>query len=456
MIQLENISDKKFAIFGLGISGLSSCAILKENKANFIAWDDAESKRQIAIDKGYDVKNLYEEDLCNFDFLILSPGIPLTHPSPHKIVTQAKKAECPIICDLELLRFLNPKAKIIGITGTNGKSTTTALLTHILNYAGMQVDMGGNIGKPISNLKTFDSDGIYILEVSSYQLDLLYKLSFDYAILLNITSDHLDRHGGMEGYVSAKKRILGKGENKQFAILNIDDASCSRIYNTIGESFLGETTPLSVQRKLDEGISVTSGGVLCENGREILNLKGLPTLKGQHNWQNIAACYGIAKYFGIGSECFFSAIECFSGLEHRQEYIKKIGNVSYINDSKATNSESTEKALASFENIYWIAGGKSKNSGYDILNPYLTNISRAYLIGEAAYEISSYLLKANNIQNIITETLEKAVQYAHEDAQKSGKDSVVLFSPACASFDQFDSFEKRGDFFKDLVSKLFL
>ncbi|MHA1539029.1 MAG: UDP-N-acetylmuramoyl-L-alanine--D-glutamate ligase [Alphaproteobacteria bacterium] len=454
MIQLKGIAGKRFAVFGLGVSGLSTCAVLTENGAEIAVWDDTAEKRDLAAEQSYPLLDLYAENLSDYDFLVLSPGIPLTHPEPHKIVTQAKEAGCPIICDLELLNFLEPSAKLIAVTGTNGKSTTTSLLTHILNYAEMQVDMGGNIGKPLSALSSFAGDGIYVLELSSYQLDLLDTLVFDYAILLNITADHLERHGGMAGYVAAKERVLGRGKKEQFAVLNIDDENCSRIYNTVSADLTRDMMPLSVQRKLDQGISVTLDGVLCDDGREVLNLKGLPTLKGQHNWQNIAACYGIAKYFGIGAERFFAAVESYPGLEHRQEYIRKIGNVSYINDSKATNTEATEKALSAFEDIYWIAGGESKNTGYEILSPYLMNVRRAYLIGEAAYEMSSFLLKAHNVQNMLTETLEKALQYAHEDAQKSGKDAVILLSPACASFDQFKSFEERGDFFRDLVNNL--
>ncbi len=438
-MRLIGLENKKFAVFGLGRSGLSSAILLQSSDANVVCFDDDLHSRKKAQESGLYVEEINLDN--SFDFLLLSPGVPLRSQNPHPLVAQALNLGIPIIGDVELLYYLPKRPTCIGITGTNGKSTTTALLTHILTSAGKECAMGGNIGIPVADMPSIGKDGYYVLELSSYQLDLLDKFFVDIGVLINITPDHLDRYLSFMDYAQSKMRIFQDASTK---LIGVDEDITKELANS-----LDAMTAVSVQTSFSEGIFVTDQGLLYHGKQKVMNLSGFERLAGKHNWQNIAFCWGVAQKIGIDQASFENALHSFKGLVHRQEFVRKIDKVSYINDSKATNPESTEKALETYEDIYWLAGGRSKAAGYDILKPHLGNIKKAYVYGEAADEIADFC-RENKIDFVICEALRDALLMAHKEV----KEGNVLLSPACSSFDQFESFEHRGDVFRSLVMAL--
>ena len=365
---------------------------------------------------------------------MLSPGIPFTHPAPHKVVTLAQQHNVPIICDIELLYLAQPKAHFVGITGTNGKSTTTALIGHIIREAKIPCEVGGNIGISALELAPLGKDGIYVIETSSYQLDLLNKTHFNVALLLNVTPDHLDRHGDMDGYIKAKKRIFRNQTAEDFAVVGVDNVHTKKI--AASKFTDAQIIPISAFGKVDE-----------------LGLGVLSYLPGAHNKENIAAAFAACSALNIPHEKIIAGIKSFKGLAHRMERVAEKNGVLFINDSKATNAEAAEKALLSYEKpILWIAGGKAKEGGIDMLAPLFPRIEHAYLIGDAEENFAN-TLSANKVPYSRCGTLDKAVQQAYEKALTLPK-ATVLLSPACASFDQFKNFEERGEIFGKLVKEL--
>jgi UDP-N-acetylmuramoylalanine--D-glutamate ligase len=341
-------------------------------------------------------------------------------------------------------------AKIVAITGTNGKSTTTALIGHVLKSAGLDVDVGGNIGLAVFNLRPPAKNRIYVLELSSFQIDLMPGLKPDVGILTNLTPDHLDRHGSMENYAAVKGRMFTKMSDGDTALICIDDPYSAAIADKVSPRASRER--VSVFENLSDGIFAPSGRLHdIKNGKVIaeIDLRDMPALKGRHNWQNGCMAYGAARALGVSVDAITSAMKSFGGLAHRMQQVAVVNDVPFINDSKATNADAAEKALASFENIYWIAGGISKAGGIEPLVSYFPKIKRAYLIGAAAQDFAATL--QGKVDYELCETLERAVKAAARDAKK---DSVVLLSPACASFDQYKNFEVRGDAFVDYVSQL--
>jgi len=398
-----------------------------------------------------EVKPLEIDVLADADLLILAPGIPLTHPEPHPIVMRAKNTGLEIICDIELFYRAKPNATTIGITGTNGKSTTTALITHILQNAGKNALMGGNIGEAILSLEDMkdDADNIYVIELSSYQLDLCPSFKPHIAALLNISPDHLDRHGGIEGYIKAKKNIFSATNNK---VIAIDDAYTKEAVEPFPKS-----VKVSNKDILQQGIYVNDTCILIDDttneNRPIIDLKHLPHLAGRHNWQNIAVAYGVCKISGLSLADINDGISSFTGLAHRQNIVANLNHVSYINDSKATNDEAASMALRTFENIYWIAGGQAKKGGFEVCTKYLTEIRHAFLIGQDQDQMANWL-SSQNIAYTKCTTLDIATKKAHLMAQRDDETkNTVLLSPACASWDQFKSFEARGDMFARYVSQ---
>ena len=458
MIPLSALPDKPFAVLGLGLSGLASCRALIAAGKTVWAWDDSAAARTAAESAGIALVDLAEVDLSPAAALVLSPGIPHTHPRPHAVVERARKAGCPIVGDGELLAQAGLKADFVGITGTNGKSTTTALIGHILGSTGHHCAVGGNLGTPVLALDAPDPTSVYVIEMSSYQLELTPNLVFNVSVLLNISPDHLGRHGGMEGYIAAKTAIFRAGGSSAVAIVGADDAECRRIGRALQTSGRRRVVFIS-------GHAVVPGGVYARDGvlyddrdgqrRPVLDLAAAIALPGVHNAQNAAAALAAALALGVPAPAAAAAIASFPGLAHRQERVAVIDGVLYINDSKATNVDAAVRALACYDAIYWIAGGRPKEGGLDGIEPYLSRIRRAFLIGEAEAEFAAAL--AGKVPLERAGTLEKAVaaaaRAARTEARMGGEGvrPVVLLSPACASFDQFRSFEHRGEVFKALV-----
>jgi UDP-N-acetylmuramoylalanine--D-glutamate ligase len=388
--------------------------------------------------------------------LVMSPGIPHTHPNPHPAAAAARKAKVPLVGDIELLVRSTPGARHVAITGTNGKSTTTALIGHILRESGRDVAVGGNLGTPVLSFAPLGPDGIYVLEMSSYQLELTFSLEFDIAVLLNITPDHLGRHGGMGGYIAAKKRIFGGQRAPQAAIVGIDDPICAGIERDLARAAQQNVIPISAERPAAGGVYAV-GGCLIDDTKgkatRILEMAGLARLPGIHNWQNATAAYAAVRHGGVAAEAASAGLHSFPGLAHRQELIATIDGVRYINDSKATNADAAAKALACYENIYWIAGGLAKEGGIESLSSYHRRIRHAFLIGQAAPAFAETL--GSQVPHSRCGDLAAAITAAHELAVREGRQgAIVLLSPACASFDQFADFEARGDAFRHAVAAL--
>jgi UDP-N-acetylmuramoylalanine--D-glutamate ligase len=456
MIRIPHEPGRPVAVLGLGKSGLVAARALAASGAEVWAWDDDTAKRAAIA-----TTDLYNCDWSRPSALVLSPGIPHEFPKPHPVAAKAKAAHVPVIGEVELLFRAQPKATFIGITGTNGKSTTTALIGHILRRSGKRAEVGANLGTPALALAPLEDGGIYVLEMSSYQLELVPTARFDVAVLLNITPDHLDRHGGMAGYVAAKRRIFDRQRSQDWAVIGIDDEYCRAIRDgltsrhvmaiAIGRKVVSGT---SIGREAASTITVRDGILSDESGRAIMDLATAPALPGPHNWQNAAAAFAVARALGISSASIAAGIETYPGLPHRQELIDTGAGVRFINDSKATNADATAKALACYEPIYWILGGRPKENGLEGLEPFYPRIARAYLIGEAAPAFGR-TLDAHHVATRQCGTLDRAVAEAAADAAKEGRaNAVVLLSPACASFDQFANFEERGDRFRALVQGL--
>lgn len=442
------------AVVGLGKSGLSAARALVQGGAKVMVWDDNEDARQAAAAEGFKVAEPNDANWMDIDRVIWSPGIPSTFPMPNRAANIARGLNKPLVCDVDLLCESKPEAFAIGVTGTNGKSTTTTLIAHILTCAGHQAAAGGNLGVPALDLPDLPFTGTYVLELSSYQLELVPHLSLDVAVWTNITPDHLSRHGGLNGYVEAKKRLLAAPRPRATAVIGIDDDESRAVCAEITRAGLFSTVlPVRVGAPSPGGISVQTGQLVDETGRRpvvVCDLRDFPALPGAHNWQNAALAYGAARARGIPADRIVAALKTFPGLAHRQQKVGVIEDVAFVNDSKATNADATARALACYDNILWIAGGQAKEGGIDSLVPYFPRIRHAFLIGEAGPAFAK-VLEAHNVPCTVSGTLPEAVFAADEMADLG---DTVLLSPACASFDQFANFEKRGDAFTTLVQEL--
>ncbi|HSM94930.1 MAG TPA: UDP-N-acetylmuramoyl-L-alanine--D-glutamate ligase [Rhizomicrobium sp.] len=462
MIVSTTFAKADVAVFGLARSGIASVRSLVEGGARVFAWDDREENRTAAKKEGAIIQPFADWQWQKIRALVLSPGVPLTHPAPHAVVVAAKEAGVEIIGDMELFarqiradRAKPGRAPIIAVTGTNGKSTTTALVGHILAQCGFVAEVGGNIGKSALDLAPPSAKTIYVLEVSSYQIDLSPGLTPDVSVLTNITPDHIDRHGSLDNYAAVKARLLAQTAKTGQICIGVDDAQTAAIYTRCASAAGAEAVPVSVGKVLGRGIFVLDGALYDAQGQraaQVMNMSSAPHLPGAHNWQNAALAFAAVKPFIKNVRSIVSAIASFPGLAHRIEDVGRIGKVRFINDSKATNAEAAERALVCFPDIYWIAGGRAKEGGIESLKPYFDRIRKAYLIGEAAGAFANTL---GDTPHEISGTLEKAVAAAYADARASGVAApVVLLSPACASFDQFKDFEARGDAFRMAVEGL--
>lgn len=461
MIPVRGFADKRVAVFGLARTGLTAAKALLAGGAEVALWDEKEGARAAAAEQGLPLVDLLAADWTQFDALLLSPGVPLTHPHPHWTVTLAQKHGVEIVGDAELFaRTVNAapphkRPKVAAITGTNGKSTTTALLGHICEAAGKDTRVGGNIGYGILGLEDMHGGAVYVLELSSYQLDLTSSLKADAAVLLNISPDHLDRHGSMEGYVEAKRRIFrnqGKGDT---AVIGVDDAWCQRICTEITAANRRTIRPISAGRAMGRGVYALDGVLYDATGERVVEVADLTkarALLGRHNWQNAAAAYAAALAVGVSSAEAAAALLTFPGLAHRMEEVGSLGPVRFINDSKATNADAARQAMTAIPRFYWIAGGVPKAGGIEPLSDLFGRVEKAYLIGQAADEFAKTL--DGQAPYAFSRTLDQAVAEAYRDAAASGEPAVVLLSPACASFDQFPDFEVRGDAFRAAVQSL--
>ena len=458
MIAAHIFNGQKVGVLGLGRTGLATARALSEGGADVFLWDDQAAKREEGKNAGFQIRDFSSAGVQDFAALVVSPGVPFTHPAPHAAIARARSQNVEVIGDIEIFARLiaaaQPRPKVIGVTGTNGKSTTTALIGHLLKEAGLKVAVGGNIGFAVLDLEPLSEVQVYVLELSSYQLDLTESLKPNVSVLLNITPDHIDRHGDMDGYIAAKMRIFARQSVGDVAVVGIDDLHTADICTGICGGGEVKPIPVSVGKTLSRGVFVIDGvmydGTASKAGR-VCDLKEFPRLPGAHNWQNAAAAYATGRALGVDAAALSAGLKSFRGLAHRMEEVGSLNGVRFINDSKATNADAAARALGSYDRIYWIAGGRPKAGGIATLEPYFHRIAKAYLIGEAA-DAFARTLEGKVIYEKCG-VIGKAVDRAVQDAMKDGrKDVVVLLSPACASFDQFTDFEARGEAFRHAVN----
>ncbi|MFN5129382.1 MAG: UDP-N-acetylmuramoyl-L-alanine--D-glutamate ligase [Sphingomonadaceae bacterium] len=429
MITTPAFKDRKFAILGLARSGLSAARALVAGGAEVLAWDNDEGARAKVADIATIADPLLS-DLTGYEAIVVSPGVPINR---HPIADKAKAACIPLIGDIELFAMARPNLpphRVVGITGTNGKSTTTALVHHLLESASIPVCMGGNIGLPILSQMPLPAGGVYVLELSSYQIDITHSLACDAAALINLSPDHLDRYDGYDGYMASKARLFEMQTGTEFSVFGKGDADTERVYNQVlarrGAEFVHLTDPQSVTGQAE-----------------------WPSLQGPHNLQNIAVAIAIVESLGVTEAQWRPAMRSFRGLAHRMEVVAERNGILFINDSKATNAASTAPALAAYPRVHWIVGGLPKSDNLDECIPNFSHVVKAYTIGEAGplfYELLSPQLPVER-----SEMMGAAVHSAAAQAQPG---DVIMLSPACASFDQFKDFEARGDAFRAIVEAL--
>jgi UDP-N-acetylmuramoylalanine--D-glutamate ligase len=455
MISATTFSGKHVAVFGLGGSGQATAQALVAGGANVTAWDDNPDSVARASADGVPTADLRGIDWSAQAALVLSPGVPLTHPKPHWTVDLARTAGIEIIGDIELFirerRVQAPDCPFIAITGTNGKSTTTALIAHILRASGRDTQLGGNIGTAVLTLEPPKAERHFVVECSSYQIDLAPTLDPSVGILLNLTPDHLDRHGTMQHYAEIKERLVA---GSRTAVVGIDDTFSSLIADRIERAGVA-VRRISKRNVVADGVYAEGSRIYATKGGTsslFADLNGIDTLKGSHNAQNATAAIAACLAVGIAAEDICRGLRSFPGLKHRMQPVGRRGQVVFVNDSKATNADAAAPALSSYDRIFWIAGGLPKEGGIASLAPLFPRIAKTYLIGEAAPAFAATL--GDTVPYEISSTLERAVAHAGADSAADGRPAVVMLSPACASFDQYKNFEVRGDAFVDHVATL--
>lgn len=448
MIRVPGFEGRRIAIFGLGRSGLTAARALRAGGALPVLWDDSVSSRMQAEAEGFAVEDLTGADWSGFAALVLSPGAPLTHPKPHWTVSKAKAAGVEVIGDIELFARAiaalpeGERPHVVAITGTNGKSTTTALIGWVLKQAGMTVHVGGNIGIGVLALPAPTPGAVYVIEVSSYQLDLTTSFAPDVAILTNVSPDHLDRHGGMEGYVAAKARIFQAQKPTAVAVIGIDEAPGQALAASMNAWTVSTVGAADLEAR---------PGLLVSGDRVVADLTEARSLPGRHNAQNAAFAHAAASALGVDEDELVRGLLTFPGLAHRMEEVGRLGRVRFINDSKATNADAARQALSSYERSFWIAGGRAKQGGIDDLEELFPRVVEAFLIGEAA---GPFAARLGDTPHRISGDMASAVRAAAEAAAATGREEVVLLSPAAASFDQYPDFEARGEAFRAAVLNL--
>ena len=464
MIPVQGYAGAKIAVLGLGRSGLSAALALREGGAEPLVWDDNEAARDAADAEGLTIVNLGKhgafEDVAA---LIVSPGIPHLYPTANKIVAAAWAAGVPIDNDISLFfrsfaiqewDNFDQMPKVVAVTGSNGKSTTSALIHHILQEVGRPTQMGGNIGRGVLDLDPAIDGEVVVLELSSYQTELSRALTPDIAVFTNLSPDHLDRHGGLGGYFAAKRRLFAEGGPDR-AVIGVDEPEGQYLANqTSNDRHDDRVIRISAGQKLTgPGWNIfVRKGQLAEwrKGRQISNidLRGIDGLPGAHNHQNACAAYAVCRTLGFAPKVIEKAFHSFSGLPHRSQLVAKIDGVKYVNDSKATNVDSAKKAIGAFKKIRWICGGLEKEGGLGDLAAHGDQVEKAYVIGR---EAAAFALQLGDLPHEVCETMDVAVKHAARDAEAG---DCVLLAPAAASFDQYDSFEKRGEHFISCVNTL--
>ncbi|MBK1663973.1 UDP-N-acetylmuramoyl-L-alanine--D-glutamate ligase [Rhodospirillum rubrum] len=461
LIPLYQYAGQDLGIMGLGKSGMATARALAGTGTRVHAWDDSPILRDAARAESVPLCDLTDQTSRNSPWpalqgVVWSPGIPHTFPQPHPVAVIAHERGVPLFCDIDLLARARQDSFFLGITGTNGKSTTTALIGHILKAARHPVQVGGNLGTPALSFEPLPFHGTYVLELSSYQLELVPSLCCDVAVLLNITPDHLARHGGMDGYIAAKRQIFRCGPRPGVAVVCIDDEPSLAIHDALCRENGRKVVAVSTRALPRGGVGAVDGQLVdATQGRPraVADLTTIATLPGAHNWQNAAAAYAACRQHGIDAKIIVEAMASFPGLPHRQELVAEIDGVRFINDSKATNADAADKALRCYDTVYWIAGGQPKEGGIVSLEPHFRRMRQAYLIGQAAPAFERTLKGKVPLSQV--GTLARAVTEAAKAAWRDAiPGAVVLLSPACASWDQFSSFEHRGDIFRELVADL--
>lgn len=465
MIPIRTYEGQDVAVFGLARSGVAAARALEAGGARVHAWDDNAASRARAEAEGVHLSDINGHDWRGFAALVLSPGVPLNHPRPHRVVQLARAVGVPILGDIELfsqaVNALTPamRPRVIGVTGTNGKSTTTALIGHILESTGRDVRVGGNIGTAVLDLKPLHAGAHYVLELSSFQLELTHTLRCDAAVFLNLTPDHLDRHGTMDSYFAAKMRIFENQGAGDWAVVGVDDPwgeqACTHL-----KASARTVAPISAGQSVARGV-FTLGGALYDaligRSEQVALLSVAHALPGGHNAQNIAAAFSVCRAMGVATADIVRALSTFPGLPHRLERVGVVDNVAFINDSKATNAEAAAQALRAFPQVYWLAGGRAKEGGITALTSFFPQLKGAFLFGEAGPGFAD-VIRANAPDALPVsrfETLDQAVRAAFSAARRDpSAERIVLLSPACASFDQFTDYEARGAAFKAVVSEL--
>ena len=424
MITSPAFSDKSYAVLGLARSGLSVVEALSASGAHIMAWDNREEARAAVAGKAR-IADPLTNSLYGFAGIVVSPGVPLNR---HPIAARGREAKVPVIGDIELFaqaRPTLPPHKVVGITGTNGKSTTTALVHHILKTAGIPTTMGGNIGLPILSQDPLPEGGVYVLELSSYQIDLTQSLDCEVAVLLNVTPDHLDRYDGVDDYAASKARLFAMQTPEHVAVIAAEDDYTGAIAGQI------------------------SGKLVLVSSADVKDQSRWPSLQGPHNAQNVAAAVAVARALGVPDAATAKALVTYPGLPHRMERIGERNGVLFVNDSKATNPTSTAPALAAYPAVHWILGGLPKSDDLDACEPFLDHVKAAYTIGEAGPMFARLLSEKLPVREC-----EMLVEAVGEAAKAAHPGEVVLLSPACASFDQFKDYEARGDAFRAAVEAL--
>ncbi len=465
MIPVSGYEGAKVAVLGLGRSGLSAARALKAGRAHPLCWDDNPAAREMASEEGFEIKQLsHAQAFDGVATLIVSPGIPHLYPESNKVVAAALEARVPVDNDIGLFfrsfagagwdEYDTPP-RVIAITGSNGKSTTSALIHHVLSEAGKDAQLAGNIGRGVLDIDPPEDGGVVVLELSSYQTELARALTPDVAVLTNLSPDHLDRHGGHGGYFAAKRRLFAEGGPDR-AVIGVDEAEGAFLAGQLSEAPGDDRViRVSVERKLTgPGWAVFARkGFLSEyrKGRQAgsIDLRAIKGLPGSHNHQNACAAYAACRTLGLAPKVIEQAFHSFGGLPHRSQIIAEAGGVTYVNDSKATNVDSALKALQAFKGIRWICGGLEKEGGIGALAPGLPNVMKAYVIGR---EAAQFAMQLQGVEAQVCTTMAKAVEAAMANARDG---ETVLLAPATASFDQYDSFERRGeDFVKEVRARL--